>query len=68
MENVQSVLINKANYTPKDAIKWLKSFGFIFIKIDETDKYYRFRQKDPALFKYFVTEDVGNGNKIIFGY
>lgn len=64
----QSVLISRANFTLKEAVKWLNRFGFADHKVDITKKYYRFRQKDPKIFKYFVTEDVGDGNKIIFGY
>lgn len=47
---VQSILFNKECFDIKGAKKWLKSHKFQNKKTDETDEYYRFRQKDPNLF------------------
>lgn len=50
---VQSVLFNKKSWTEEKARKWLKAHKFHAGKIDVTDKYLRFRQKDPSGYKKF---------------
>lgn len=47
---VQSILFMKSDWTLKDCKKWLKEHKFSKSKVDETDDYYRFRQKNPDLF------------------
>jgi hypothetical protein len=56
---IQSVLFPKAKYTTKQAESWLKKHNFRTTfhgkKVDETDKYYRYRQAVPnPKNKYFV--------------
>jgi hypothetical protein len=65
---VQSVLINKHKYTPKQAIKWLKENGFKFYKIDETENFYRFRQVNPVGFKYYRIKKITDDIELVIGY
>lgn len=45
---VQSVLIPKDRYTLREARKWIKEHKFVDKGVDETDRYYRFRQFAPT--------------------
>lgn len=62
----QSILINKAIFTKKQAIDWLKSRNFKHKKIHETADYYRFRQKEPT-YKAYRTIKVYKGIKFVLG-
>lgn len=53
MSEIQSVLLNKNLYDIDSAIKWIIDHKFKLIKLDITNNFYRFRQKDPDLFNSF---------------
>jgi hypothetical protein len=48
MSNIQSILFPVITWRPSDARKWLKRHGYKYGKIDTTQKYHRFRQKQPS--------------------
>ncbi len=48
---VQTVLFDKDRWTVTEAKKWLRDNDFISPKVDETDRYLRFRQVHPDDFK-----------------
>ena len=51
----QSVLVPKDKFKKSEAIKWIKKHGFKLTKIDETDKFYRFRQaRNFRKYKYIT--------------
>lgn len=61
-DRVQSVLFEKRRFTIPQARKYLKSHGFVDIKVHTTDQYHRFRQFDPVEGKRYVTrpsKDLG---------
>ncbi len=70
MVNIQSVIYDKQYFTKAEAIKHLKAHKNLkFNKIDETKRYYRFRQKDPEYSKFrYRTVNTENGVKFIVGY
>lgn len=45
---VQSVIFNKKKNSIDECIKWLYKHDFKVLKMHETEKYYRFRQKEPV--------------------
>ena len=47
---VQSVLFDRDIYSLTEAKKWLRDNDFIAPKVDKTDRYLRFRQKEPNYF------------------
>lgn len=63
---VQSILFAKNKFDIREAKKWLKSHKFRNIKIDEKEKYYRFRQKDPNLFLKNSSRTIKNNSNVIF--
>lgn len=48
---VQSVYFKKKDFSKEQALSWLLKHNYKFIKIHETDKYYKFRQFDPKELK-----------------
>jgi len=66
---IQSILFDKEKWTLEKAKKWLKEHNYRNDKTDETDEYYRFRQRDPNDFveDSFRTIDWGKGIKAIMG-
>jgi hypothetical protein len=60
---IQSILIKKS-YGLK-ALDWLDKHGYKSNKIDETDNYFRFRQKEPDSSKHYVTYKYNNNIKFI---
>ena len=71
MYKVQSVLFNKNAFTKEVAIDFIHRNGFKLKKIDETNKFYRFRQFTPAYLKkqgynHVITKKMGGVEFIIF--
>lgn len=52
---IQSIIFNKKKWSPASAFLWLSMNRYKAKKIDETDKYYRFRQEDPKVGSKFFT-------------
>jgi hypothetical protein len=58
---VHSIIFNKKKWTIPSSQKWVYDHGYKPIKnVDVTENYYRWRIRDPKLFKQFVIKDVGN--------
>lgn len=66
---IQSILFDKEKFTLEEAKKWLEKHNFKNEKVDETDKYYRFRQREPDEFipDSFRTIEITDGIKAIVG-
>ena len=64
---VQSLLFPRDRWTKPEARTWLKEHGYKSRKVDETDRYYRFRQVDPDQFTVLRTKDFGEHIKAIVG-
>lgn len=47
---VQSIIFDKSMYSVTEAKKWLRDNSFVAPKVDKTDRYLRFRQKQPSYF------------------
>jgi len=63
---IQSILFSKEEgWTVGEAKKWLKDHGYKYGDLDETEKYLRFRQKDPSKGKRKRTIEFGKGIKAI---
>ncbi len=66
----QSILLSKKHFKmKKEAIDWLKKHKKKFGNIEETDEYWRARQRDPDDFKpkSFRTHEIAPGIKLIIG-
>lgn len=65
---VQSVLFSKKTNQKSDARKWLRDHGFESLDLEETENFYRSRQKNPDKFDpdSFVTKEIKPGVKYIF--
>ena len=71
MYRIQSVLFNKNAFTKEVAIDFIHRNGFKLKKIDETKKFYRFRQFTPAYLKkqgynHIITKKMDGIEFIIF--
>ncbi len=66
---VQSILFDKEKFTIEEAREWLKKHKYKDNGYDETDKYYRFRQRDPEDFikDSFRTIQISDGIKFVIG-
>jgi hypothetical protein len=65
---VQSVYFKKRKFSKEQAISWLLSHNYKFIKIHETDDYYKFRQNDPEQLKkegYTDYKNISLNNGVI---
>ena len=62
---IQSILMPR-KMGLKKAINWVRKEGYVVKKIDKTDKYFRFRQKEPK-YKKYRTIDFGKGIKAVLG-
>jgi len=67
---VHSIRFSKDHYTTATARKGLKSHGYKPIKrVDITENQYRYRIKDPSLFKRFITKVEDDGKiHFVIGY
>lgn len=66
---IQAVLFSKNYYTTSQARKWLKKENLKPIKrVHKTNKYLRYRIKNPSEFNYLRTFSIGNKIKYIYGY
>lgn len=54
---VQSIIFKKRFWTIPRAIKWLNNHGFKYIKVDEKENYYRFRQFPPKKSYKYITKE-----------
>ena len=63
---IQTIVFERNNWDLNQAKKWLSNHNF---KTDPDIKttQYRFRQKEPSLFKSFITKKVDTGLYFIFG-
>lgn len=73
MYKVQSVIFEKSNWDIQSAIHWLMTNGYSLKKVDETARFYRFRQYTPSYLKqagYNVvrTKPLGNGIELVIFY
>jgi len=70
MSFIQSVLFNKKYYSLQNCYDWLIRNNLkIPTFIDETKKYYRFRQVNPNYKKYYYrTKEITPGIKFIIGF
>lgn len=67
MDSLQSILIPKKYYNKKLAYAWLSHNNFKMNNLDEKQKYYRFRQRDPKLFDKFYIKKLSNNILLIIG-
>ena len=69
MSEVHSIIFDKSWYNTTQARDWLKAHGFVPIKrVDETTNFYRYRIRDPKLFKRFTIKQVAPYIKFVFGW
>jgi hypothetical protein len=61
---VQSVLFPKSVFTQKKAVGWLTKHNYDHAKVDITDNYYRFRQKEPVSGATYTVR-LSNGVELI---
>jgi hypothetical protein len=63
MDNVQSVLFNKANWNITKSRKWLKDHGFVYnSKVHTTPNFHRFRQYNPPKGARYIIKKISNGS------
>ena len=70
---VQSILIKNKNYSLEQAIEWVLTNGYKVKKVDETKKFYRFRQITPSIIKkkgyiHFITKKIDKDIDLIIAY
>lgn len=55
---IQSILFNKKHYNIDQAVNWLIANGYKPLKVDITDKLYRFRLHNPKKNKLHFTKII----------
>ena len=65
---VQSILFDKDIMSISDAIEWLIKHNFKIKKIDETENYYRFRQRNPDARKKYAYKMITPALSFIFQF
>lgn len=58
---VQAVLFSKRKWNARSGSAWMKSHGHTYIKIHETDNYFRFRVIEPVRGRKYKIKNIGNG-------
>lgn len=64
---LQTILIPKRYFSKQEAIDWIKHH-YELKKIDETDKFYRFRQNKPDANLKFYSKILDNGVVLVHQY
>jgi|WetSurMetagenome_2_1015567.scaffolds.fasta_scaffold146645_2 hypothetical protein len=60
--HIQSILFSRSKWTIEQAIQWLHDHEYVSKKVDVTDKYLRFRQREPDYKRYhYRIKRIGNG-------
>lgn len=62
---LQSIIIPKKNFSKQEAIHWIINHNHHIYKIDETDNFYRFRQREPRAHGKYYTIKLKNGIEMI---
>jgi len=65
---VQSIVFQKAEWTIKNAKKWLKEHNYKVSKVDKTPSTLRFRQEDPKLYSEFRVKNLPNNIMLVLGF
>ena len=65
---IQSIIIPKSTFSKEQAREWVKAHGYKHRKVDETEKFYRFRQIAPKENANYYTVKINNGIEFIFTY
>lgn len=66
---IQSILFDKTKWTTAKAKEWAKKKDFKYGNVDVTDKYIRFRQKDPKKYdRMRISDEKSKGIKFIYGF
>lgn len=65
---VQSIVFQKAEWTIKDAKKWLKEHNYKYGKVDKTPSTLRFRQEEPELYSEFRVKNLPGGIMLVLGF
>jgi hypothetical protein len=67
---VQSVIFKKEKMNPRQCVDWLYEHNLKYNKIDEKEKYYRFRQTNPNKYTHYTTKEIDKkkGIKLIIGW
>lgn len=70
---VQSITFDKSMYTPEQVHDWIRSHGYKFSGVDETENQLRVRQFNPEYLKrlkftHYVTKDIDKGIALILVY
>lgn len=66
--DIHTIVFSKKYWTPKTATEWLKKHNFKPIKrVHKTLNTYRYRLKDPKLFRTFMTKTTDLGINIVIG-
>lgn len=62
---IQSVLIDKNIYSLDEALEFIIDNNYKHDKVDITENYYRFRQKNPSIKHNYITKQIYKGIKLI---
>ena len=66
--DIHTVVFLKKYWTPKTAKEWLKAHDLKPIKkVHKTLNTYRYRLRDPKLFRRFITKKTNLGINIVIG-
>jgi len=63
---LQSIIVPKNKFTKRSAIDWIVKHKYHIYKIDITDKFYRFRQRQPRAHGKYYTVSLPNGIEMIY--
>ena len=65
---VQSLLFPRSKFTRSEAERWASSHGYLYKKVDITDRYIRLRQRPPEGLARMRTIRMGPDVKAVVGW
>lgn len=65
---IQSVLFDKTIWNKRLAKNWLEHHNMKSNKVDESGRFYRYRQHNPMCFERFITKKTSKGIEYIIGF
>jgi len=62
---LQSIIVPKKKFSKNEAISWAIDHGHHVYKIDETERFWRLRQREPRAHGKYYTVTLPNGIEMI---
>ena len=62
---LQTILFPKSKFKMSDALHWILAHGYTAYKVDVTNRFLRFRQREPPSHASYYTVTLPNGIELV---